>query len=50
MNRTDFIAESKIDEAILAIVGARWMKVAMVLAKTAEALDWGLPTEDGPYE
>jgi hypothetical protein len=34
-------SESRVKEAILSVVGARWMKVAMVLAKTADAVGLG---------
>jgi len=44
------MAESSTDDAILSVVGARWMKVAMVLVKAADALGLGLPEEDEPYE
>ena len=44
------MTESKIDEAILSVVGARWMKVAMALVKAADAIGLGLPDEEEPYE
>jgi hypothetical protein len=43
-------SESRVKEAILSVVGARWMKVAMVLAKTADAVGLGLPSEDELWE
>jgi hypothetical protein len=44
------MSESRIDETILSVVGARWMKVAMVLVKAADAMGLGLPNEDEHYE
>src|SRR5579872_6356341 len=37
---------TQIDEAILAAVGDRWTKVAMVIARTARALHGELPSGD----
>jgi hypothetical protein len=44
----DLMIESRIEETILSVVGARWMKVAMVLVKAADAM--GLGHEDEHYE
>jgi hypothetical protein len=37
---------SRIDEIILSAVGARWTKVAMLIAKVAPSLNGGLPYTD----
>ena len=41
---------SQIQGAILRIVGTRWMKVAMVIAKVAHALGEDTPSGDEGYE
>ena len=39
---------AEIEAAILAVVGGRWMKVAMVIAKVVDAMSGGLPAgEEG---
>ena len=47
---TDSMTGSRIDEAILSVVRARWMKVAMVLVKAADATGLGLANDDEHYE
>ena len=41
---------SRIEAAILSAVGERWTKVAMVIAKAADAMATDLPTGDERYE
>ncbi len=39
-----------IEAAVLLVVGDRWMKVAMVIAKVVDAMDRDLPTGDASWE
>jgi hypothetical protein len=41
---------SQIDAAILSAVGEQWTKVAMVIARVADAMTNGLPTRDEDFE
>ena len=41
---------SRIEEAVLSAVGARWKKVAMVIGKVSNAMGTELPTGDERYE
>jgi hypothetical protein len=42
--------ESRIEEAVFSVVGARWMKVALVLVKAADAMGRDLPNGNERYE
>ncbi len=42
----DPMIESRIEEAILSVVAARWTKVAMVIYKVADAIGRDLPDQD----
>lgn len=42
--------ESQIDGVILSIVGERWVKVAMVIAKTADAVRTEPAADDETYQ
>jgi hypothetical protein len=44
------MSTSRLDEAILASVGERWTKVAMVIVKVADAMADALPPEDDGYQ
>lgn len=44
------VMATQIDEAILAAVGDRWTKVAMVIARTARAVHGELPNDDQCYD
>ena len=41
---------ARIDEAILSVVKNRWTKVAMAIAKVADAMDQELPAGNERYE
>jgi Protein of unknown function len=41
---------SQIDSLILSTVGEHWTKVAMVIARVADAMSHGLPPGDERYE
>ena len=41
---------AEIEAAILQVVGARYMKVAMVIAKVVDAISGDLPTGDEAWE
>ncbi len=41
---------SRIEEAILSVVGERWKKVAMVIATVSEAMGTELPTGEKGYD
>lgn len=41
---------ARIDEAIQAVVGDRWKKVAMVIAKVSDAMSTELPTGEERFE
>jgi len=41
---------SEIDSVILSVVGERWKKTAMLIARVADALSHGLPPGDEGYE
>lgn len=42
--------DSEIDDAILAVVEVQWLKVAMIIARTAKRLRGHLPDGDERYE
>jgi len=44
------MAESQVDDVILSVVGTRWVKVAMVIAKTADAVRVDPSADDETYE
>ena len=44
------MTNSRIDGAILSIVGERWMKVARVIVEVARAMGGSLPSEGENYE
>ena len=41
---------TQVEEAILSVVGERWKKVAMVIAKVADAMGTELPSGDEGWE
>jgi hypothetical protein len=43
------MAESQVDEVILSVVGTRWVKVAIVIAKTADVVRVDPSADDDTY-
>ena len=43
------MSTARIEEAILSVVGERWKKVAMVIAKVSDAMGTELPTGEERY-
>jgi hypothetical protein len=41
---------SQVDSAVLSVVGERWSKVSMVIAKVAKAMSHDLPRGDERYD